>query len=69
MTPKEDGKRHQQREYKFAKVKQEIRDLELASGVVKQIYNFWKQEQELRLKRIIEKINLELNINVPLPTD
>ena len=43
--------------YKLSKVRQEIRDLSLATGVVKQIYTFWKQEQELRLIRIIERIN------------
>lgn len=71
MTPQEEGERRQARQlylYKLEKVRDEIEDLRLASGVVKQIYTFWKQEQELRIVRIIEKINRELNINVPIPT-
>ena len=71
MKSKGAGERRQEREYylyKLEKVRDEIEALELASGVVKKVYTFWKQEQELRLIRIIEKINKELNINVPIPT-
>ena len=71
MKSREVGERRQEREYylyKLEKVRDKIEALHLASGVVKKVYTFWKQEQELRIIRILEKINKELGINVPIPT-